>query len=127
MKACPFSTASTGRWKSSIPAAKEKLKFNEALKRLLDALVTDLIESTRLRLAVKRIQSLAQVRASRVAAGGAGTANEAGKSEVKDFLFARLYSHRERQLRAQAADRLHSQPFCVLLETPAKPARLLLR
>src|SRR5208282_3850487 len=44
-------------------AAKEKLKFNETLKRLLDALVTDLIESTRRRLAGKRIQSLGQVRA----------------------------------------------------------------
>jgi dGTPase len=48
------------------PKAKEKLKFNEALKRLLDALVTDLVQSTRLRLARKGIHSLAQVRAGAV-------------------------------------------------------------
>ena len=75
------------------PAAKEKLKFNETLKRLLDALVTDLIESTRRRLAGKRIQSLAQVRAcrTRLVALGAPMARE--NKKVKEFLFARLYSH----------------------------------
>ena len=46
-KACLFLTGSTGQMEKKYPAAKEKLKFNEALKRLLDALVTDLIESTR--------------------------------------------------------------------------------
>jgi dGTPase len=75
------------------PAAKEKLKFNEALKRLLDALVTDLIETTRRRLAGKRIQSLDQVRAcrSRLVVLGRHMAQE--NKNVKEFLSARLYSH----------------------------------
>ena len=75
------------------PAAKEKLKFNEALKRLLDALVTDLIESTRLRLAEKRIHSLGQVRACRARLVALGRQMTQENKKVKEFLFARLYSH----------------------------------
>jgi dGTPase len=75
------------------PAAKEKLKFNEALKRLLDAWVTDLIESTRRRLAVKGVQSLGQVRAcrTRLVALSRGMTRE--NKKVKEFLFTHLYSH----------------------------------
>jgi dGTPase len=83
------------RMERKYAAAKEKLKFNEALKRLLDALVTDLIECTRRRLAEKGIQSLAQVRASRVRLVGPGARMRRESLKVKDFLFARLYSHQE--------------------------------
>ena len=75
------------------PAAKEKLKFNETLKRLLDALVTDLIESTRRRLAGKRIQSLEQVRACRTRLVALGRKMARENKRVKEFLYARLYSH----------------------------------
>jgi dGTPase len=74
------------------PAAHEKLKFNEALKRLLDASVTDLIRSTRCRLDERKIQSLGQVRACprRLVALGPSMASE--NKKTKEFLFARLYS-----------------------------------
>jgi dGTPase len=75
------------------PAAKEKLKFNEALKRLMDALVTDLIESTRRRLAGKRIQSLGQVRACRTRLVALGRQMTQENKKVKEFLYARFYSH----------------------------------
>jgi dGTPase len=75
------------------PEAKEKLKFNEALKRLLDALVTDLVESTRLRLEKKGIGSLAQVRAYRTRLVGLGPRMKRENQKVKDFLFAHLYLH----------------------------------
>jgi dGTPase len=76
------------------PTVKEKLKFNETLKRLLDALVTDLIEATRERLAKQQIRSLAQVRAhrTRLVAPGPRLARE--NETLKRFLFLRLYSHR---------------------------------
>jgi dGTPase len=76
------------------PAATEKLKFNEALKRLIDTLVTDLIEATRARLSQARVQSLAQVRAhgTRLVALGPRLARE--NRRLKQFLLARLYSHR---------------------------------
>ena len=75
------------------PAAKEKLTFNETLKRLLDALVTDLIESTRQRLTVRNVQSLSQVRANRARLARLGTKMARETKSVKEFLFARLYSH----------------------------------
>ena len=77
------------------PAAKEKLKFNEALKRLLDALVTDLIESTRRRLAGKRIHSLGQVRACRTRLVALGPPMTRESKKLKEFLYARLYSHQD--------------------------------
>jgi len=77
------------------PAAKEKLKFNEALKRLLDALVTDLIEATRRRLSGKGIQSLAQVRACRTRLVALGLRMRRENQKAKDFLYERLYSHQD--------------------------------
>jgi dGTPase len=77
------------------PAAKEKLKFNEGLKRLLDALVTDLIDSTRRRLAEKGIQSLEQVRACRTRLVGLGAPLRREIKTLKEFLYARLYSHQD--------------------------------
>src|SRR5437016_2505556 len=44
------------------PQAREKLRFNEALKRLLDFLVTDLIEATGRRLRQLRVRSIERVR-----------------------------------------------------------------
>ena len=77
------------------PMAVEKLKFNEVLKRLIDTLVTDLIETTQARLRQKRIRSVARVRseARRLVALDPAGARE--NRELKDFLFRRLYCHRE--------------------------------
>ncbi|MGO8814778.1 MAG: deoxyguanosinetriphosphate triphosphohydrolase [Terriglobia bacterium] len=75
------------------PAVKEKLRFNETLKRLLNALVTDLIESTRRRLTAKRIQSLAQVRACRIRLVALGAPMARENKRTKEFLFAHLYLH----------------------------------
>ena len=77
------------------PAAKEKLNFNEALKRLLDALVTDLIQSTRPRLADHGIRSVPQVRAwpTRLVTQGPRQARES--RILKAFLNTHLYLHRD--------------------------------
>jgi dGTPase len=74
-------------------AAPEKLLFNEALKQLLDGLVTDLVEATRERLAQSAVRSVAEVRAQvrRLAGFSVSMASENGR--VKEFLRARLYSH----------------------------------
>ena len=75
------------------PAALEKLRFNEALKRLLDALVTDLIEVTRVRLSEAGVESAEAVRRQpeRLAGLGGPTARE--NRRLKEFLYQRLYSH----------------------------------
>jgi dGTPase len=77
------------------PAAKEKLKFNEGLKRLLDALVTDLIDATRERLAKLKPRSVAEVRehARRLVGLGPRLARESRR--LKEFLHENLYSHQQ--------------------------------
>jgi dGTPase len=75
------------------PTAMEKLKFNEALKRLLNSLVTDLIEATRARLAAKGITSLRAVRAYPKRLVGLGPRTKKANDKLKSFLYSRLYSH----------------------------------
>ncbi len=75
------------------PEAREKLQFNEALKRLLDALVTDLIRATAQRLARARIRSVADVRAHSKRLVGLGPQLGPANRRVKQFLHRRLYTH----------------------------------
>jgi dGTPase len=72
--------------------AKTKLKFNEALKRVLDLLATDLIEATQTRVAESGVQTLEDIRQQphRLAAFSPATAKLNG--DLKRFLFAQLYS-----------------------------------
>ena len=77
----------------SHPASPEKLLFNEALKQLLDAMVTDLIEATKQQIEVSGVKSVDEVRrnAKRLARLGETMAGE--NRQVKGFLTACLYSH----------------------------------
>ena len=81
------------RVEARYPDVSEKLRFNEALKASLDALVTDLIDSTRALLAREGIRSVNDVRrfASRLATFG--KAGRAASFCLKEFLHHRLYSH----------------------------------
>ena len=100
------------------PAAKEKLKFNETLKRLLDALVTDLIQSTRRRLVQKRIHSHEQVRACRMRLVGLGRQMMRENKKVKDFLYARLYSHQNLNAERKRLTACIRSLFAYYLEHP---------
>ncbi|SPE27997.1 Deoxyguanosinetriphosphate triphosphohydrolase-like protein [Acidobacteriia bacterium SbA2] len=92
------------------PAAREKLKFNEALKGVLNILVTDLIESTRARLAKAGVKSVAGVRAHPKRLVGLGPRRARDDRELKEFLNANLYSNRrvgsERQVIVRCVRRL---------------------
>jgi dGTPase len=82
------------RMEREYPAAQERLKFNEALKRLLDRLVTGVVDSTRARLEKQQISSLAEVRAYHRRLVSLGTPLVRENKRLKQFLFAHLYSHR---------------------------------
>lgn len=75
------------------PWAIEKLKFNEALKRLMDALVSDLIEATRSRLLKRQVRSVEQVRSQRGRLVGMSRRMAAENKRIKEFLYAKLYFH----------------------------------
>jgi dGTPase len=73
------------------PDAMEKLKFNEALKRMMDLLVSDLIEHTRKQVEKSGVRTLEEVRRhrSRLAAFSPGV--EEARRQTKDFLYEKLY------------------------------------
>jgi dGTPase len=76
------------------PTALEKLKFNEALKRVMDALVTDLIQTTRSRLRKLKIRSVEQVRSQRSRLVSLSPRMARENKRLKDSLFDNLYSHK---------------------------------
>src|ERR1700734_4067276 len=74
------------------PAGKEKLKFNEALKQVLDKLATDLIENTRQQINEAGLKSVEDVRhhPKRLVTFSPEAPKQNGA--LKPFLFSRLYS-----------------------------------
>jgi dGTPase len=75
------------------PRAKTKLKFNEALRHVLDALATDLIHNTQKRVQGARVESAEEVR--RVPARLVSFSDEAKEqnAQLKRFLFGQVYTH----------------------------------
>src|SRR6202011_5873840 len=73
------------------PNAPDKLKFNEALKRVLDRFVSDLITNTQMRVKQAGIQTVDDVRdhAERLAAFTSDVEME--RKQAKDFLYESLY------------------------------------
>ena len=75
------------------PAAREKLKFSEALKDVLNALASDLIETTSLRAKESGVGSVEEVRRwpQRLAGLSAQVSEE--NARLKHFMMASLYSN----------------------------------
>ncbi len=73
------------------PDAIEKLKFNEALRRVLDRLVTDLIEHTRAQVSGSEVKSLEGVRAWPERLVALSPAVEEERRGIKRFLHTNLY------------------------------------
>ena len=75
------------------PEGRTKLKFNEALKRLLDYLATDLIENTRSLLVSSGVNSVQEVREYPTRLAGFSPQAAQQNATVKQFLMRRLYSN----------------------------------
>jgi dGTPase len=75
------------------PEGRRKLKFNEALKQLLDRLATDLIENTRAVVAASGVASVQDVRECPERLAGFSAAMGDANAALKQFLMERLYSN----------------------------------
>jgi dGTPase len=75
------------------PAGRSQLKFNEALKRLLDLLATDLIEHTAKQARAAGLGSVEDVRRFPRRIAGFSPAVAEGNATLKQFLRTRLYDH----------------------------------
>jgi dGTPase len=73
------------------PTAPEKLKFNEALKRVLDRLVSDLIVNTRQRIGEAGVGSVDDVRRWRERLFAFSPEVDQERQEIKRFLYDNLY------------------------------------
>jgi dGTPase len=73
--------------------ARAKLIFNEALKRVLDALATSLIETTQRRVLASGASSVEDIRRAPKRLAGFSEAAAARNRELKRFLFAHIYEH----------------------------------
>jgi dGTPase len=78
---------------SAHPGAREKLIFNEALKSVLDALATDLIETTQQRVLASKAASVEDIRHAPKRLAGFSDSAAARNRELKGFLFAHIYNH----------------------------------
>ena len=74
-------------------SAREKLKFNEALKRVLDSLASDLLESTQQRVLASGASSTDDIRRAPKRLAGFSKAATARNAQLKRFLFSHIYDH----------------------------------
>jgi len=77
----------------SHPQGLEKLKFNEAAKRVLDYLATGLIENTRSAVAASGARSVEDIRRAPRRLAGFSASMAAENAVLKKFLLARLYNN----------------------------------
>jgi len=95
----------------------EKLKFNEALRSVLDSLVTDLIESSQRNIKLAGVQSVRDVRECPGRLLRFGELSEANL-EIKQFLTVRLYSHRKVTEGRREAETILKELFRHYMERP---------
>jgi dGTPase len=100
------------------PDAPEKLKFNEALKRMLDRFVTDLIENTQRRVDQAGVTTLDELRRypDRLAAFSPEVEKE--RREAKEFLSGALYNIKQLEPEKRQAEKVITEVFTHLMTHP---------
>src|SRR6185369_10516465 len=99
-------------------AAPEKLQFNEALKRMLNRFVTDLIENTRQRVDEAGVASLDEVRRWPARLAGFSANVDQERREAKQFLYQALYNAKSLQPAKKRAEALIAEVFTALMARP---------
>ncbi|HUQ49817.1 MAG TPA: deoxyguanosinetriphosphate triphosphohydrolase [Terriglobales bacterium] len=102
------------------PNAAEKLKFNEALKRMLDRLAGDLISNTRKRVKEAGIQSVEEVREHPERLAAFSEEVEAERRECKQFLYDHLYFSPDLKRDKEQSEATISDMVRLWLEHPEK-------
>ncbi len=93
------------------PSAIEKLKFNEALKRMLNRMADDLIRNTWQRLKEAGIRKLEDVRACPRRLVAFSHAVEAERRQAKEFLYKKLYESPALEPEKEDAERVIRELF----------------
>jgi dGTPase len=89
----PFFGELYARVGATHPGAREKLKFNEVLRHILDSLASDLIETTQQRVLASHVSTLDDIRSAPKRLAGFSDSATARNAALKRFLFAHIYNH----------------------------------
>jgi dGTPase len=103
---------------SEYPAAAPKVATYEALKRVLNALVTDLLEGVRARVAAIGAATLEDIRRAPERLAALSPSMEASRAEVKEFLYANLYNTPGMEELHRHAARVVEELFAALMADP---------
>jgi len=100
------------------PDAPDKLKFNEALKRVLNRFVGDLITNTQARLQQAGIKTLDDVRHHHERLAAFSPAVEAERKQSKHFLYENLYYSPSLAVEKDDAERVVKELFTFWMDHP---------
>ena len=100
------------------PDVPDKLKFNEALKQMLNRFVMDLIENTRARVAEAKIKTLEDIRRHPERLAAFSPEVDAERKQAKSFLYERLYFSPSLAAEKEEAERVVTQLFDFWMKNP---------
>ena len=100
------------------PMAPEKLKFNEALKRVLDRLVSDLIVHSRAQIGDAKVNSVEAVRQLPRRLLGFSPEVDEERRQIKDFLYEEVYFSTELRPEKEQAAQIITELFNFFLRDP---------
>ncbi len=103
----------------AFPKAAPRLAVYEALRRLLNALVTDLADEVRARVAELDAVALHDIRRAPNRIAGLSREMESARAAAKEFLYARLYNSPEMEELHAHAERVVQELFAALMAKPA--------
>lgn len=103
---------------TAYPQAEPKLAVYDAIRRLLDLLVTDLLQTTARRVNEAGITTLEAVRHAPERLAALSPAIEAHRAETKKFLYARLYNSPEMEAEHARAAEIVGSLFAAFVEEP---------
>jgi dGTPase len=100
------------------PGAAPKLAISEALKRVLNALVTDLLKEMRSRVAAAGITTLRQVREAPERMAALSANMETDRAAAKTFLYANMYNAPRMEEDHRHAAQVVAGLFAILMADP---------
>jgi dGTPase len=98
------------------PTLTPRVRIHEIVRRMINHLVTDLIEHTRARIEAAGVTGIDDVRACSEALAGHSTALSAQSQELKRFLREHLYAHYRVRRMSQKAARIVSELFQAFMD-----------
>jgi dGTPase len=117
-KGVPLFDRSYREAEAEYPDAPEKLKFNEALKKVLNRLVTDLIDNTQHRVRESEVRSSEDIRRNPHRLAAFSDEVDCERRETKEFLYKTLYYSKRLQPEKLRAERVVTDVFTALMSRP---------